>query len=298
MSKEKCKAVFELHRSRVEACLTAELKSRGEKRLAEENRRREEEKRRREEEFAASQRAKGLVLRDGTWMTPEEKAALDRKDEEEKKFAAEQKAKGLILVDGKWLTAEDVFEAALSALIPDDGSEPDVVKAYRGFEEAEKMGCVSAKTALAHVCWIMSDEREKAFKNAGIKRLSLLERSAKWSEAIKLENSPLAKCEYGVSSFLNRKDACSLNLVKEAAEAGNKPAQAFLDNLAVWLKEGAPLGEKVAVGLFVRSWSENADIRSSFQKQCELALKMEYLLSKIGRFSSEIESLRSEHNVP
>ena len=291
VSKEKCRNSFELHRSRVEAYLTSELKSREEKRLA-------EERRRKEEEFAASQRAKGLVLRDGTWMTPEEKAALDRKDEEEKKFAAEQKAKGLILVDGEWLTAEGVYEAALSALIPDDGSEPDVVKAYRGFEEAEKMGCASAKTALAHVCWIMSDEREKAFRDAGIKRLSLTERSAKWLEAIKLENSPLAKCEYGVSLFLNRKDEYSLNLVIEAAEAGNKPAQVFLDNLDETLKEGSTLGESAALQIFVRFWSGNADTRSSFHKQCELALKAEYLLSKIGHVSSEIENLRSELNEP
>ena len=46
----------------------------------EERRRQAEEQRRKDEEFARKQRAKGLVLYDGKWMTPAERAQAEKRD--------------------------------------------------------------------------------------------------------------------------------------------------------------------------------------------------------------------------
>ena len=130
VSKEKCLKAFEMHRNRAETYL------------------RTEEQKRKEVDFEASQRAKGLVKHNGTWMTQKEKAESIRKAEEEKRFAAEQKSKGLDEFNGKWLTAEDLFKMGVQ-YHEGDGVKINHETARTLFEKAAGLGHREANARLA-----------------------------------------------------------------------------------------------------------------------------------------------------
>lgn len=81
----------------------------------------------REGAFAIIQKEKGLVLRDGDWVSPAEAAERDRlaqeeqrlAEEEEKreeKFAEYQRSRGLVLVDDKWMTQGSRRDIVLTVL--------------------------------------------------------------------------------------------------------------------------------------------------------------------------------------
>lgn len=80
--------------------------------------------------ISASMTAKGLVLYDGRWITPDEK------------FKLEQKAKGLELYDGQWMNREQIAEAkdrAAQGLVLYDGKwmTPDQKKEAQGLVKFE-----------------------------------------------------------------------------------------------------------------------------------------------------------------
>jgi len=82
---------------------------------------------------AEAQEALGRVQHDGRWVTPEEKAELERRRE-----IAEKRAQGLVLYEGRWVTKEE-REAREKGLVFWDGvwRSPDEVRRAQGYVEVD-----------------------------------------------------------------------------------------------------------------------------------------------------------------
>lgn len=137
------------------------------------------------------------------------------------------------------------FEA-LQALHPDEGKIKDVVKAYKGFVEVEKMGYKPAKLAIAHTTWIMTDEDKEELKANGIDVPNGWGFVGDLMYAADVLELSLAKCELGLLEMSRGNSAKGLKLVREAKQKGSLPAEKIIGYISYEAAESGMSEDYVA----------------------------------------------------